>query len=240
MINNSFLIVLLLFHFIADFYFQSHKMALAKDENIKSLFIHCIIYLLTFSLLFIIYRNSWNLIFCVSLIGISHFVVDFIKFIINLDTKLSKNFVFSLDQLIHILIILGIFYYFDKGLSFVNRFDLNPYLNILKLTISVLIILKPTNIFIKSFFEESDNEVKEKRLGRIIGNLERLLITVLLLANQFVVIGYVFAAKSIARWKNFEERDFAEYYLIGTLLSVLVSIVIYFLFLYNSNILNMG
>ena len=52
-----------------------------------------------------------------------------------------------------------------------------------------------------------------------------LLISILLLNNQFGVIGFVLTAKSIARFKQMENRDFAEKYLIGTLTSFLIVLI---------------
>lgn len=60
--------------------------------------------------------------------------------------------------------------------------------------------------------------------GRMIGILERILILTLLLVGQWGVVGFVLAAKSIARFDQLKDQAFAEYYLIGTLLSVLFAI----------------
>jgi hypothetical protein len=38
-------------------------------------------------------------------------------------------------------------------------------------------------------------------------------------------IGFVLTAKSIARFKEFDDREFAEYYLIGTLASMLLAVI---------------
>ena len=43
--------------------------------------------------------------------------------------------------------------------------------------------------------------------------------------NQYSAIGFVLTAKSIARYERISrEQDFAEYYLLGTLLSTIVAI----------------
>ena len=60
--------------------------------------------------------------------------------------------------------------------------------------------------------------------GAVIGYLERLLVMILVLAGQWGTIGLVMAAKSLARFKDLDERGFAEYYLIGTLTSMLVAV----------------
>ncbi|MBP3701451.1 MAG: hypothetical protein J6I64_06150 [Lachnospiraceae bacterium] len=67
--------------------------------------------------------------------------------------------------------------------------------------------------------------------GSVIGKLERLIIALLVLANQWGAIGFVLTAKSIARYKQIGEdkNDFAEKYLIGTLASAAVAIAVPFL-----------
>jgi hypothetical protein len=64
------------------------------------------------------------------------------------------------------------------------------------------------------------------KVGRMIGNLERILMFCMALANQWTAIGFVLAAKSIARFKKLEEQTFAEYYLLGTLASALVALAV--------------
>ncbi|MBA2382863.1 MAG: hypothetical protein H0V73_12200 [Chloroflexi bacterium] len=63
------------------------------------------------------------------------------------------------------------------------------------------------------------------RVGSTIGILERLLIVVFVLTGTDVAIGFVVAAKTLARFRLLDDRDFAEYYLLGTLASVAVAIV---------------
>ena len=62
--------------------------------------------------------------------------------------------------------------------------------------------------------------------GAIVGYLERSLVLVLALLGQWASIGLILAAKSLARFKDLDKRDFAEYYLIGTLTSVLVAVLV--------------
>ncbi len=62
------------------------------------------------------------------------------------------------------------------------------------------------------------------RVGEAIGILERLLIAALLLVRAEAAIGLVIAAKTLARFKQLDDREFAEYYLLGTLASVAVAV----------------
>lgn len=60
--------------------------------------------------------------------------------------------------------------------------------------------------------------------GAVIGLLERALVLTLVLMGQYTAIGLALTAKSIARYKELEDRRFAEYYLIGTLASILFAV----------------
>lgn len=63
-------------------------------------------------------------------------------------------------------------------------------------------------------------------MGRAIGVLERLIIVTFVLVGAWAGIGMIVAAKSIARFRELEQRAFAEYYLVGTLASVLVALAV--------------
>ncbi len=64
--------------------------------------------------------------------------------------------------------------------------------------------------------------------GRWIGIVERLLVLALALAGAWAGVGMVIAAKSIVRFRRFEDPDhgeaFAEQFLVGTLASLLVAL----------------
>jgi hypothetical protein len=63
------------------------------------------------------------------------------------------------------------------------------------------------------------------RIGATIGVIERLLIATLVLAGGIATIGLVVAAKTIARFRQLDDRMFAEYYLLGTLASVALAVI---------------
>ena len=56
--------------------------------------------------------------------------------------------------------------------------------------------------------------------GEVIGVLERMATFVLVASGAFTAVGFVIAAKAAARFPLFKETAFAEYFLIGTLTSV--------------------
>ena len=70
----------------------------------------------------------------------------------------------------------------------------------------------------------ANSESRSVAAGKYIGILERFLIMTLTVTGNISAIGVVFAAKSIARFSEFSNKHFAEYYLVGTLLSVVLAL----------------
>lgn len=69
-------------------------------------------------------------------------------------------------------------------------------------------------------------DASEFNRGRVIGLLERSLIYFFILTGQYGAIGFTLAAKGFTRFKELEDRGFAEYVLVGTLLSSSVAIAV--------------
>ena len=61
--------------------------------------------------------------------------------------------------------------------------------------------------------------------GMYIGWLERFLVLTALLLHSPATVGLIIAAKSVARFPQFHREQFAEYFLIGTLLSICTALV---------------
>ncbi|MFU8861798.1 MAG: hypothetical protein ACNA8K_15390 [Cyclonatronaceae bacterium] len=79
--------------------------------------------------------------------------------------------------------------------------------------------LKPLPREVAGFDEQDYNT------GRVIGLLERIFIYILVLAGQFTAVGFILTAKGIIRYPELKNKTFAEYVLIGTLLSALSALV---------------
>jgi hypothetical protein len=82
--------------------------------------------------------------------------------------------------------------------------------------------------FVEFFLTPYKNPESEGLLGagRKIGKIERAIILTLALLGEFGTISFVFVAKSMARFEQLKQRQFAEYYLLGTLLSIFFAIFI--------------
>jgi hypothetical protein len=155
---------------------------------------------------------------------------------------------YLLDQLIHILIIIivaGAIALFQETLQYTGFFkSISDILNlnlelIFSSILATIIIIKPVSITIKKVLYQYQPEVVKKEemghpgAGSLIGILERLIILIMLSQNQYAAIGFVLTAKSIARYKRIiEDPKFSEYYLLGTLLSML-SVIVTFMISYT-------
>ena len=65
-----------------------------------------------------------------------------------------------------------------------------------------------------------------KGAGKYIGYFERFIVLTFMLLNQYTAIGLVLTAKSIARFEALKKREVAEYYLIGTLCSISIAMLV--------------
>lgn len=97
--------------------------------------------------------------------------------------------------------------------------------------LQLLLIHKPANTLIVSIIGAykpiNKKEKSNLRAGRMIGTLERIIMLFFLLIQQYSSIGLILTAKSVARFNKIsEDQLFAEYYLLGTLLSTIVVLVV--------------
>jgi hypothetical protein len=64
----------------------------------------------------------------------------------------------------------------------------------------------------------------EENVGEWIGILERIVALTLVLTGSFTALAFVLTAKSIARFKELEDKQFSEYYILGTSASLIVAL----------------
>lgn len=72
---------------------------------------------------------------------------------------------------------------------------------------------------------QTEKDEDEYNRGRLIGILERSFIYFLIIAGQYASIAVILALKSLARFKELNDRNFAEYFLIGSFLSLLFAVI---------------
>lgn len=64
------------------------------------------------------------------------------------------------------------------------------------------------------------------RVGRLIGHLERLMIAAGLVIGAWEILAAVVALKTVARFKDLDQKLNAEYFLVGSLFSVVWAILV--------------
>ncbi|MEW6770383.1 MAG: DUF3307 domain-containing protein [Bacillota bacterium] len=99
--------------------------------------------------------------------------------------------------------------------------------NLILSAVVVVYVLFGGAVFIRmqlDCFNVKKDAASAPNIGKCIGLLERALILMLVMRGEMTAAGFVLAAKSIARFKQLDDRTFAEYYLVGTLISTLVAV----------------
>lgn len=234
-------------HILGDYYFQSSTLAEEKEFSIKSLLIHCSIYMLTM-ITVSVPIFSLNILISAVIIGFIHFIADTIKFFLtrnNTLTHFQDIVLYLTDQSIHIFTILAISAMIElSAVNIVYLGVLEPIISGLNLNMTeilswiviLLLVAQPFSITIRKVLDYFEPETEEytdkgiKNAGALIGIFERSIILLMIYANQFTAIGFVLTAKSIARYNKIsEDPQFAEYYLLGTLFSSLLIIVSYYI-----------
>jgi Protein of unknown function (DUF3307). len=236
-------VLLLLGHILGDFYFQTNKMAEKKPNSDAFFILHIVEYSLCMGIvLFIGIPWSYDLFFLWLFSSVLHLIVDLIKRTISkhfqknafIDKLRKRSFI--IDQTIHIISLICVWLGWGLNLSvrpFVEqKIDNLPEKPILMI-LCILCILRPVGILIGKGEiwdfnkQKSQPEESTRNAGKMIGYLERIIVCLFLMYQQYSAIAFVLTAKSVARFKEIENnKSMAEYYLIGTLLSVVSAFVI--------------
>ncbi|MBQ4570267.1 MAG: DUF3307 domain-containing protein [Bacilli bacterium] len=232
--------LLLIAHLIGDFFLQPVKLVEKKKNSIKGLIIHSLIYTIMITLVLLLFGNIWEIIFWSFLVFGSHFLIDYFR--IKITKKFNNNafsfWSFIVDQIIHVLLLVTISLVIKSNLnsigdavyniSFLKEIGHNIIINYI---LAFLIVLSPASVFIKHFFNYIFNKkdicenVESDNVGALIGMLERVVILLLGVLGLYGSIALVLTAKSLARFKQLEDKDFAEKYLVGTLFSLIIAIL---------------
>jgi hypothetical protein len=206
-------------HLIADFWLQPGSWVLHKKENgIKSfkLVLHASIA----SILPVVFTFQLNLWWFVPVIFATHFIIDYFK------SKFEDNIpVFLADQILHVIVLLVLVSIVTNGQMNLNVVNFWIY------TTGFVFVTNPAGIvigkFLKIVIPDKNNPAKMDASGWI-GVLERTLIVIFVTTNQFSAIGFLIAAKSVFRFGEVKEggNKKAEYFLLGTLVSFTLAIIV--------------
>ena len=241
---SPFLTLLLAAHAVGDFYLQNDTMAEKKDLRFFWLLFHGAVYMLVMAAAVI---PIWSApaILCAIAAGLGHFIIDFIKSRIHKArpqwAQDNTRWIFAADQLLHIAVLftlcsLLIAPFGDPISALTGNIIIMSISGVTLIKAAALILLagKPVNVaFIRLFSHFKPVETQEetnRKAGATIGFLERLIILVLFGIGQYAASGLILTAKSIVRYSKIaKDKEFGEYYLLGTLFSVLSAIALFLL-----------
>ena len=238
-------LLLIISHFIGDFVLQTSKAATEKQQYFSKLLVHCFLYMFVVCTVLFLSIDIKSSLFPIFFIGLSHFIIDGSRAFFDKNaTARGQIFSYFIDQILHLGVIFIVSYLFnlemhiDGLLQFVcNLLDDNSVVNGILYILIYLIILQPAAVTVKKMLtyisdqeqEEKETDVAEVQAsynaGYLIGILERIIVTTLVLQNQISTIGFVLAAKSLARFSQLNDKEFAEKYLVGSLTSIAISII---------------
>ncbi|MCP4585999.1 DUF3307 domain-containing protein [Pseudoalteromonas shioyasakiensis] len=235
----SLLIVsLILAHLIADFYWQ--PMSWVHDRNTRhfrasKLYLHVLIHGASsfLVLLFWEFNYGWqalsNVVIATAVIMVTHYLIDLAK------SYSSKGVVpFIVDQLAHLVILFLLAIWLSENDEFFThswQWLMQPAT--LWVLCGYLLILNPTAVFIRMMLERITSGFSTTgslpAAGQSIGMLERVLMLTFILLDQFSGVGFLLAAKSVFRFGDLSasrDKKLTEYVMLGTLLSVSVTLFI--------------
>ncbi len=222
---------------IADFLVQTTAVAERKEKrDARALLLHGFSTLVTHLALLTPFM-SWTIVAGIAVLSAVHTLFDAMR--IHLMGEWGKSLsAFFLDQGLHVATILALFVAL-RGWGAHRHIVISypaVWMTPLRVTAVIvggyvlnmrggsMVVRKLLQKFPKVVRQLESDDVDVAGTGRTIGILERFLIFTLVLFGQWAALGFVVAAKSIARFRELENQTISDYYLIGTLASILVAL----------------
>src|ERR1700722_15287951 len=239
----SLFLAVYLAHLLTDFVFQTDRLASKKHHGEwRGYLVHgATHYMAVLGIVAIAdphrFLNLYFQLIAVSL-SIVHLVVDWLKVSLTESRPMSDNVLgFVLDQIVHLATVIGaVLLLTHLSLQTFGLWLMRTRLlqeRILLVLVVYIFVIFGGGYFIRELIgllwrEEPGQKTKAHEevvnAGLYIGWLKRFLVLTSLFLQSPATVGFIFAAKSIARYPELKSVRFAEYFLIGTLLSVGIAI----------------
>lgn len=213
-------VALIVTHAIGDFLLQPDVLVWRKGK-IGFLLAHAAIHAAaTYVVL-----QAWMYWQAPALVFLFHVLIDLVK------QRFGKDgaSVFVVDQSLHVLSLIGTAWLLS-GLGLLEGFQGIGYQPLVVLG-GFVATVQGAGFLIGKFARQltERNQLELDGLqngGKLIGQLERSLIFILIFIGEPAGIGFLVAAKSILRFEEAKKQKLAEYVLIGTLLSFSIAIAL--------------
>ena len=150
------LLQLLVGHLLTDFVFQSKKMVAHKRKHkVASFYLY--IHILLAGVLSYVFVMQWQRLEIILFVGLTHYLIDLWKLYQGKDTLI----IFLVDQLLHILVLVGVWLYLIQGFgqtgSTITSFLSNP--DIILLLCGYLIVIYPIGFIVGKATESWNKEI---------------------------------------------------------------------------------
>ena len=233
-------------HLLTDFVFQTYRLVEQKKRGkLSAYFLHGLTHYLSAVILvsFFLAGSGLSLRTHVVILALTlvHLFVDLAKIRLTQKSFVSDGAVaYVSDQLLHFvsvafaawLLIPGLPFtevaaLFGRGRALPSKLLLIPIIYVGVIFGGGYLIRALTRPLAKSINLEQPEKGGEpmQNAGLYIGWLERFLLLTALLLQSPGTAGLILAAKAIARYPEFKSEHFAEYFLIGTLLSFSIAVL---------------
>jgi hypothetical protein len=231
-------------HLLADFLFQTNRLVEQKRAGkSRAYLIHGLIHYFSCALLLGFFVRGSLLSprtqFALVALTLVHLLIDFSK--IKLTGRLVKEgpWAYLCDQAAHLATVIAAAVIIAPAESFAELAGVFDRARVVRNAVILIPVVYIAVVFGGGYFvrfltrslaegAERNSHGKSETLqnaGLYIGWLERFLVITALLLQSPAMIGLIFTAKSIARYPEFKSERFAEYFLIGTLLSLSIAIL---------------
>ena len=234
---------LVLGHVVGDFVFQTGRLAAQKRTRLAALVQHVLLVLVAHVLALLPLRScggefSRHWLWLLPALALAHAAIDAGK--IALERHRGESLAtFLIDQALHLGCLLPAAWIATRHLPPDEATRPSPDLvGLAVLTAAFVTCTLAGSAVVRLVLQRyplpqndrtstADDEAHgPARMGHAIGVLERMLALTFILLGAWTGIAGIIAAKSIARFKDLERRHFGEYYLIGTLTSLLVTVAV--------------
>ncbi|WP_136484974.1 DUF3307 domain-containing protein [Vibrio sp. H11] len=229
----------LLAHILCEFYLLPKRCIAAKRERgyrSAALYWHALLHGLVLIIPAMAHSSDWSLVLSLAaLTTFSHVVIGWIRFTPRHGDKFGY---FVFDQMWHAALLAAMAFYMTDSVTLQAIVRHEQFADGVMVLFAYLLILKPTSVLIGLILskypivvsdEEEGNVSGLVAGGELIGYLERLLILTFTLLGSYAAVGFVLAAKSIFRFGELNksaDRSMAEYVLIGSLVSVVITTLV--------------
>ena len=239
------LITIYLAHLLTDFVFQTHRLVERKRlRQLSAYLLHglihyfCAVVILGFFVAGSILSSRTHIVL-IALVLV-HLAIDVAKIELTRHDILSDGSgAYLADQILHfvtavvaawflspVLASSGVGALVQKARSLPDKFLVVPVIYIAVVFGGGYLIRSLTHSLAEDAKSHSPEKASEQlqNAGLYIGWLERFLVLTAILLLSPATVGLILTAKSIARYPEFKSERFAEYFLIGTLLSISIAI----------------